>query len=390
MKYDFDRVIERTKTNSLKHDFKEERGKNQDVLPLWVADMDFQTAPVILDRLENAVRHGIFGYSETKDDYFKAIESWFQYGFGWTLNKDWLVKTPGVVFAIATAIRAYTREGESVLIQQPVYYPFREVIEDNNRKLVNSPLKLDNGYYQIDFEDFENKILEHDVKLFILCSPHNPVGRVWKKWELEKIGEICLKHHVIIVSNEIHSDFVYPEYKHIVFASLSQELSEITITCTSPSKTFNLAGLQVSNIFISNQVLRDKFQRAVAGSGYDQINLIGLIACQSAYEDGKEWLQQLKEYLKDNLTLVREFLKENLPNIKLIEPEGTYLVWLDFRSLNLLEEERQNLIENEAKLWLDSGIMFGEEGRGFERINIACPRTVLKQALEQLKVTFIQ
>jgi len=390
MKYDFDRVIERTKTNSLKHDFKEERGKNQDVLPLWVADMDFQTAPVILDRLENAVRHGIFGYSETKDDYFKAIESWFQYGFGWTLNKDWLVKTPGVVFAIATAIRAYTREGESVLIQQPVYYPFREVIEDNNRKLVNSPLKLDNGYYQIDFEDFENKILEHDVKLFILCSPHNPVGRVWKKWELEKIGEICLKHHVIIVSDEIHSDFVYPEYKHIVFASLSQELSEITITCTSPSKTFNLAGLQVSNIFISNQVLRDKFQRAVAGSGYDQINLIGLIACQSAYEDGKEWLQQLKEYLKDNLTLVREFLKENLPNIKLIEPEGTYLVWLDFRSLNLLEEERQNLIENEAKLWLDSGIMFGEEGRGFERINIACPRTVLKQALEQLKVTFIQ
>jgi len=390
MKYDFDRVIERTKTNSLKHDFKEERGKNQDVLPLWVADMDFQTAPVILDRLENAVRHGIFGYSETKDDYFKAIESWFQYGFGWTLNKDWLVKTPGVVFAIATAIRAYTREGESVLIQQPVYYPFREVIEDNNRKLVNSPLKLDNGYYQIDFEDFENKILEHDVKLFILCSPHNPVGRVWKKWELEKIGEICLKHHVIIVSDEIHSDFVYPEYKHIVFASLSQELSEITITCTSPSKTFNLAGLQVSNIFISNQVLRDKFQRAVAGSGYDQINLMGLIACQSAYEDGKEWLQQLKEYLKDNLTLVREFLKENLPNIKLIEPEGTYLVWLDFRSLNLLEEERQNLIENEAKLWLDSGIMFGEEGRGFERINIACPRTVLKQALEQLKVTFIQ
>lgn len=385
MKYDFDKVTDRRGTNCLKYDFAAERGKPEGILPLWVADMDFPTAPEILERLQQAVSHGIFGYSEGKDGYFQAAAGWYGKNFGWEVKRNWLVKTPGVVFAIAAAIRAFTEEGDAVLLQQPVYYPFGEAVKDNGRVLVNSPLKLVNGHYEIDFEDFENKIKENKVKLFLLCSPHNPVGRVWKEWELRKIGDICLKHGVLVVSDEIHSDFVWPGYKHLVFASLSSEYADITVTCTAPSKTFNLAGLQASNIFISNHELKQRFKKAIAQAGYSQLNLMGLIACQAAYEEGGAWLSELKTYLEGNLAFVREYLKEQLPEIKLIEPEGTYLIWLDFRGLGLTEEEREDLIVNKAGLWLDSGAMFGTDGEGFERINIACPRETLKKALLQLR-----
>jgi cystathionine beta-lyase len=384
MKFDFDTIIERRGTNSLKYDFAQERGKSDDLLPLWVADMDFQTAPAVLERLEQVAKHGVFGYSEGKPEYFQAVSKWYKKNFQWNVEPDWLVKTPGVVFAIASAIHAFTKEGEGILIQQPVYYPFSEVILDNHRKMVNNPLKLEDGHYQIDFEDFEEKIKTNDVKLFLFCSPHNPVGRVWTKAELQRLGDICLKYGVIVVSDEIHSDFVYPGHRHSVFASLSPELAAITVTCTAPSKTFNLAGLQISNIFISNSDLRNKFKAAINAQGYSQVNLMGLTACQAAYEDGEEWLMQLKEYLSGNLSYVREFLKEQLPKVKLIEPEGTYLLWLDFRELGLTEEEREDLIVNRAKLWLDSGAIFGEIGEGFERINIACPRVILMQAMNQL------
>ncbi|MCI6630707.1 MAG: pyridoxal phosphate-dependent aminotransferase [Lachnospiraceae bacterium] len=385
MNFDFDRVTERKGTNSLKYDFAKERGKAEDVLPLWVADMDFPAAPCILERLEKAVKHGIFGYTESKEDYFAAVSGWYRERFGWEPKASWLVKTPGVVFAIAMAIRAFTAEGDAVLIQQPVYYPFGQTIKANNRKLVNSPLKLVDGKYEMDFEDLEQKIITEHVKLFVLCSPHNPVGRVWTEEELRRVGDICLKYHVLIVADEIHSDFVYEGHKHHIFASLGEKYADNAIICTAPSKTFNLAGLQNSNIFIPNANIRKQFNRQIDATGYCEVNAMGLFSCQAAYEGGAQWLDELKVYLKGNLDYIREFLKERLPEIKLVEPEGTYLVWLDFRELGLTEAQLEELVVEKAKLWLDSGTMFGPEGEGFERVNITCPRSVLKQALEQLE-----
>ncbi|MCR5737500.1 MAG: pyridoxal phosphate-dependent aminotransferase [Eubacterium sp.] len=385
MKYDFDQIIDRKNTNSLKYDFARERGMREDALPLWVADMDFQTAPEILERLHQAVDHGIFGYTEGKEPYFNAVKHWLKTYHHWEVKRNWLIKTPGIVFALAMAVKAYTKEGESVLIQQPVYYPFSEVIEDNGRKLINNSLKNIQGHYEIDFEDFEEKIVTHNVKLFLLCNPYNPAGRVWTKEELKRMGEICLRHGVIVVSDEIHADFTFSGYEHTVFASLSEEIADITVTCTSPTKTFNFAGLQISNIFISNQTLRRAFRKQVDAAGYSQVNTMGLVACQAAYEEGRPWLEALKEYLTENLDYVRNFLKEELPQVKLIEPEGTYLIWLDFRELNLSKEALEDLIVNKAKLWLDSGVIFGEDGIGYQRINIACPRKILEQAMNQLK-----
>ena len=385
MKYDFNKIINRNNTKSLKYDFAKERNMPEDLLPLWVADMDFQTSPEIIEALNKAVSHGIYGYSEGKEEYFDAVYNWYNDNFNWQVKKEWLIKTPGVVFAIVLAINALTNEGDSVLIQNPVYYPFTEVIIDNNRKLVNNSLVRNGKKYEIDFEDFEKKIIENNVKLFILCSPHNPVGRVWKKWELEKIGDICLKHNVKIVSDEIHSDFVYPENKHIVFSSLDEKYQNITITCTAPTKTFNLAGLQISNIFIHNLEIRKKLLKQLDRVGYSQVNLMGLVACEAAYKYGIQWLNELKEYLLDNLNFLRDYLETNIPQIKLIEPEGTYLIWLDCSALGFEDKELEKFIVEKAKLWLDSGYIFGKEGEGFQRINIACPRETLKKALEQLK-----
>ena len=385
MGFDFDTVVNRKGTNSLKYDFSKERGKPEDILPLWVADMDFPTAPPILERLEKTVRHGIFGYSEGKEDYFQAVSGWYREHFQWEVERKWLVKTPGVVFAIAAAIRAFTKEGDSILLQQPVYYPFREAIIDNKRNLVNSPLQMVNGHYEIDFDDFERKIKENHVKMFLLCSPHNPGGRVWKEWELRKIGDICVENDVIVVSDEIHSDFVWEDHKHLIFSSLSPEYAQRTITCTSPSKTFNLAGLQISNIFIPNQKMRRAFRQQMAAVGYSQVGIMGLVAGQAAYEKGEEWLLAVKDYIWDNFLFLKEYIEKYMPQIPVIVPEGTYLVWLDFRELGLTEAEREKLIVNKARLWLDSGAMFGEDGEGFERINIACPRKILERALEQLR-----
>mgnify|MGYP003101752011 FL=1 len=272
------------------------------------------------------------------------------------------------------AVKAFTNEGDSVIIQQPVYYPFKETIEDNNRVVVNNSLKNVNGHYEIDFEDFERKVKENNVKLFILCSPHNPVGRVWKKWELEKLGDICVENNVTVVSDEIHSDFVYPGNKHTAFANIKEEFQNITVICTAPSKTFNLAGLQVSNIIIPNDKLRKKFRKQISAAGYSQVNALGLVACESAYRNGRQWLDSLKEYLIENINFVRDYLEENIPSVKLIEPEGTYLMWLDFGELGLENEELEDLIINKSGLWLDSGAIFGEDGKGYQRINVACPR----------------
>ena len=382
--YDFDKIIDRHGTNCLKFDFAKERGKNGDELSLWVADMDFQVAKPITDALQAQVNHGIYGYSEVKSDYFDIVKNWFKDNFGWDIKKGSLVKTPGVVYAIAMAVKAFTKEGEAVIIQQPVYYPFSEMIIANNRKLVNSPLVLKDGRYEIDFEDFEKKIVENNVKLFILCSPHNPVGRVWSVEELKRIGDICIKHDVVIFSDEIHADFVYEPNNHHVFASLGESYAANSVIATAPSKSFNIAGLQVSNIFIENKKLRDAFRNEIVKSGYSQLNTMGLVAARAAYESGKEWLDEVRAYIKDNLIFFRDYLKENIGELSLIEPEGTYLVWVDFRKLGLSEKQREDLIVNKAKLWIDSGAMFGVDGEGFERFNIACPRSYLKQALDSL------
>lgn len=384
-KINFNIVVNRKNTNCLKYDFAVRRGRPENVLPLWVADMDFKVAPEITQAIEKRVAHGIFGYSEVKEEYFEAVSAWMEQKHGWHVKEDWLVKTPGVVFALAMAVQAFAEPGDAVIIQQPVYYPFSEVIADNGRRIVDNTLELkEDGKYHINFEDFEQKVKENHVKLFLLCSPHNPVGRVWTKEELKKIAAICRKYDVIVVSDEIHEDFVF-NGKHQVFADLSEDAKNRTITCTAPSKTFNLAGLQVSNIWIANPKLREKFKKQIAAAGYSQLNTLGLTACEAAYRYGGEWHAELLGYLKSNLNFLREFLQTRLPEVKLIEPEGTYLVWLDFGSLGLTEEQREELLTKKAGIWLDSGAIFGAAGEGFERINIACPRSILKDALERIE-----
>lgn len=383
---DFDSNVNRKNTDCLKFDFAVQRGMPADVLPLWVADMDFKTSSFILDEIKNRVEHGIFGYTESGDSYYEAVSGWLSKHHNLEIQRNWVVKTPGVVFALAMAVKAFTKEQEAVLIQQPVYYPFTEVIVDNNRRVVSSDLVLDeSGKYHIDYEDFERKILENDVKLFLLCSPHNPVGRVWTREELQKIGEICLKHQVVIISDEIHEDFTFEGFVHTPTINVDERFKDITVTCTSPAKTFNLAGLQISNILIPNAELRKKFKKAIDGAGYSQLNTIGLVACEAAYRYGEVWYEELKKYLASNLAFVREYLAKELPQVHLVEPEGTYLIWLDFHELGLSNEELEDIIVNKAKLWLDSGVIFGKVGEGFQRINIATQKAVLKEALDRIK-----
>lgn len=382
---DFDRIIDRKNTGCLKYDFALKRGMPEDVLPLWVADMDFRTSSYVQDALMEQAKRGIYGYDESGESYFEAVQTWFEKHHGFLIKPEWLVKTPGVVFALAMAVKAFTDKGDAVMLQRPVYYPFSAVIEDNERRIVDNTLVSDEkGRYYMDLADFEAKIVKEKVKLFFLCNPQNPVGRVWSRKELESVGDICLKHKVIVVSDEIHADFVF-QGKHSVFAGIKEEYQDISVICTAPSKTFNIAGLQVSNIFISNRELRHRFKKQIAAAGYSQVNGAGLIACEAAYRDGEEWYQGMLSYVKENISYMKAFLEERLLRLKMLEPEGTYLVWVDFRNLQLSQEELQDLIIQKAKLWLDGGEIFGETGKGFQRFNTACPRATLQKALEQLE-----
>ena len=382
---DFDKVVDRKNTSCLKYDFAVKRGMPADILPLWVADMDFKTSSYIQDAVAAQAEHGIYGYTESGDSYFEAVQSWFFTHYDWKVEEKWLVKTPGVVFALAMAVQAFTQENDAVMIQQPVYYPFSGVIKDNGRRIIDNTLVQDEvGNYHMDIADFEEKIVKEQVKLFFLCNPHNPVGRAWNREELEKIGDICYKHHVLIVSDEIHADFVYNR-KHQVLVNLKKEYEEITITCTAPSKTFNIAGLQVSNIFIPDNQLRHRFKRQIAASGYSQLNAAGLAACEAAYRYGEEWYNGVKAYIRENISFTKKFLEERIPKVKMLEPEGTYLVWVDFRALGLSNRELEDLIIHKAGLWLDSGAIFGAAGEGFQRINVACPRVTLQTALEKIE-----
>ena len=382
---DFDTIVNRKGTNCLKYDFALRRGMPEDVLPLWVADMDFPTSSYVQDALTERLAHPIFGYSEVQDEYFKALAGWMKRHHNWEIQRSWLTKTPGVIFALAMAVKAYTEPGDSILIQQPLYYPFAEVIEDNKRVVVSSNLYLgEDNRYHIDYEDFENKIKENNIKLFLLCNPHNPSGRDFTKEELTIIGDICLKYGVIVVSDEIHNDFVF-KGEHTVFASIKKEYEDICVVCTSASKTFNLASMLVSNIFIPNRELKRKFRKQTDAAGMSQLNILGLLATQAAYENGDVWYEAMHSYVKANIEYTREYVKNNLPGVNVIDGEGTYLMWLDFRGTGLEADEIDRRIINDAKLWLDSGRIFGESGLGFERINVAAPRAIVTECLERIR-----
>jgi len=383
LKYDFDVITDRKGTDCLKWDFSKERGIPEDALPMWVADMDFKTPECVQTALKKVVEHGIFGYTNTKEEFARVVCDWFLRNHSYAFSPEWLVKTPGVVFALATAVKAFCEPGDGVVIQQPVYYPFFSVIRNNKRRIVNNPLIYRDGRYEMDYEDLEQKVSGDDVKLFILCSPHNPVGRVWTKEELTKVWDICSRHGVIVVSDEIHCDFTYPGYVHTVFASLSDEAADNCVILTAPSKSFNLAGLQYSSIFIKNVQLRRKFEAAVYATGYDEPSVMGVTAARAAYSGGQEWLDQLRVYLADNLAFMKKYLRDNMPDAGLVEPEGTYLVWVDCRGLGLTDEELNDAIVNKARLWLDAGRIFGDEGKGFQRFNLACPRDTLEEALKR-------
>lgn len=383
MKYDFDRIIDRSGTDAIKYDIKG-HGMTEGVIPLWVADMEFRAPECVVQAMKERCDHGIFGYTGVSKGYKKALLNWTERRFGWSFEDDWLICTPGVVNAISTAIRALSQRGDAILIQEPVYYPFRKTIELNDRKLCVNQMKYDGRSYIIDFDDFEDKIKNESVKIFILCSPHNPVGRVWSEAELMRMGEICFKYGVIIIADEIHADFVFTPAKHLMFPGLDSRFEDITVLCTAPSKTFNLAALQTSNIFIPNEKLRESFTSEMSRCGCEEANGLGLTAVRAAYEGGEEWLEELLVYLKGNLELVERYLVDNLSSPRLVKPQGTYLLWLDFGGLGLDEKGLDELMIDKAGLWLSAGTTFGSGGSGFRRLNMACPRSTLHTALDRL------
>ncbi|MDD2213961.1 MAG: pyridoxal phosphate-dependent aminotransferase [Oscillospiraceae bacterium] len=386
MTYNFDQVIDRKGTGSLKYDCAAARQVPEDCLPLWVADQDFRCPPCVSQALIQRAEHGIFGYTEPDQGYYEALRYWFSRRWQWQPDLNGFVQTPGVVFALAMAVRAFTQPGDAVLIQTPVYYPFTEVILDNNRRLVTSPLSLRDGHYEMDFVSLRRQLETQQVKLLFLCNPHNPVGRVWTATELRQLGDLCARYQVKIVADEIHADFVYAPAIHRSFLTVNPNLAEQTMVCTAPSKTFNLAGLQIANIYLPGQAMRTAFKHEVNAAGYSQANCMGLIACKACYSaEGEAWLEELKLYLQDNIAYIDQFVAQNLPELAVIKPEGTYLLWLDCRKLNLEGTELRQFMRQQAKLWLDDGFIFGQGGEGFVRLNIACPKATLTEAMRRLQ-----
>ena len=385
MKYNFDELINRYNTNSVKYDLKDELKKPENVIPMWVADMDFKVPEELENALVTTARHGIFGYTATKADYVESVQAWYKNNFSWDTNDEWIVITPSVLFAVSMAVRSLSEPGDNVLIQEPVYHPFRGIIKRNNRNLIVNQLVLKGHRYEVDFDDFEDKIKNNDIRLFILCSPHNPVGRVWTLDELTRMGHICKKYNVLVISDEIHSDLVYSQYKHTVFADI-EDMKDIAVVCTAPTKTFNIAGLQSANAFIPNEQIRRRFVSESEKIAGIHLNVMGMVATKAAYDYGREWLDELLVYLEDNLNFLSDYIEDNISEVKLIRPEGTYLPWLDFRMLNLDDKQLDDFLLYKAGLWLNIGSIFGSGGEGFARMNIACPKSVLQQALSQLQI----
>ena len=377
MKYDFDKQISRRGTDSYKWDSAE----SEHVLPMCVADMDFPTAPAIVDALKKRIEHGIFGYTRVPESYYKVVTDWFSRRHNWTVNREWIIYTSGVVPAVSAIIKALTVPGDKVLVQTPVYNCFFWSIRNNGCEMVSSPLCYADNTYTIDYEDLECKAADPKVKIMLLCNPHNPAGRVWKREELVRIGAICIRHGVTVVSDEIHCELVFPGHRYTPFASISEDFLRHSVTCLSPSKAFNIAGLQIANIVCADANRRSKIDRAINDNEVCDVNPFGVIATQAAYNEGEKWLDQLIEYLHANYLYMREFCREHLPEFPVTVLEGTYLVWMDCRKLGLPSEELERQLMEQGDLWLNAGIMYGMEGEGFMRWNIACPRTTLIDGL---------
>ena len=381
--YDFDKVVNRRQTNSIKYD--REKAQDPKIIPMWVADMDFETLPEVKDALIKRAEHGVFGYAAPTDKYYESVINWMKTRHQFMIEKEWIVPTPGIVGALKLAVRAFTKPNDHILIMKPVYYPFDASIVLNHRFVSECPLTLKENHYECDFELLERVIIEDDVKMMILCNPHNPIGKVWTQDELYQIGTICQRNKVFVISDEIHMDFIYGENKHIPFYNVDESFKEFSMICTAPSKTFNLATLQTSNIVIANEKVRELFIAEKMASGMSDPNVFGLDACEAAYTYGAAWTDELVAYLQGNIDYMVQFFAEKLPDIKVVDPQGLYLIWVDLRSLNMSHDELEEFMLKKAHLWLDEGYIFGTGGDGFERFNVACPRSVLQKALEQLE-----
>jgi cystathionine beta-lyase len=352
---------------------------------MWVADMDFPCPGPVVDALVERAQHRIFGYTSPTESYYGAIVNWMKKRHGWEIEPEWICTTPGVVPALNMLVKTYISPGDSVLIQTPVYYPFNKAVENSDGVLVTNSLIYEDGRYSMDFADLEEKTKDPQVKMAILCSPHNPVGRVWIRDELVRFGEICINNNVLVVSDEIHGDLILDGFVFTPFAGISEAFAQNSITCTAPSKTFNLAGLKTSNIIIPNEQVRSRYKKTLERTGLRGVGAFGVVALEAAYNHGEEWLAQVLDYIMGNLRCLEEYIAEHLPQITVVPLEGTYLVWLDCRRLGLGKLELEQVMLKEAKVYLDEGYIFGIEGEGFERINIACPRSVLVEALERIR-----
>ena len=381
MKYNFDEIISRRGTNSYKWD----SSADADVLPMWVADMDFRTAPSVVEALKKRVEHGIFGYVRVPDAYYEAITNWFVRRHAWRIEKEWIIYTTGVVPALSAVIKALTAPGDKVMVQTPVYNCFFSSIRNNGCGMIANPLIYRNGTYQIDFADLEQKAADPSVKVLLLCNPHNPAGRVWTKQELTRIGDICIRNNVWVVADEIHCELVFPGHTYIPFASISQEFLMHSVTCTSPSKAFNLAGLQIANIISADTNIRTKIDKAINVNEVCDVSPFGVEALIAAYNDSEEWLEELKQYLFDNYNYLRAYFAEYLPEFPVSILEGTYLVWVDCSVLNQSSDEIIKTLLEKEKIWVNEGSLYGEAGEGFIRINIACPRQQLIEGLNRLR-----
>ena len=384
MKFNFDKIIDRTNNFSAKWSEMNKNFGTNNLLPMWVADMDFLTAPCVMEALKDRLEQGIFGYTTRPSSYNESIVNWLDNRFSWKINQEWLMFSPAVITSISLLIQNLTQKNDKIMIQEPVYSPFHSIVESNERSLVISPLvKLDDGSYVMDYEDIEAKI--KDVKVFILCNPHNPVGRVWTREELTRLGEICLKHNVLVISDEIHSDIILKNHKHTPFASISKEFRENTITCMAPTKTFNLAGLQSSFLVISNPYYYEVMDKAFSILDIKRNNAFSLVATEAAYNYGEDWLYELIKYIEDNVDFAIDYIKNHMPQLKVKKPEGTYLLWVDFSNLNVDKKDLKNALINKGRIAFSDGSSFGIGGDGYYRINLACPRSMVLEGLKRIE-----
>ncbi len=387
MKYNFDEIVYREGTNSIKYDARERYFKNKDVLPLWVADTDFKTPDFIVSAIKNRASHEIYGYTYRPDSFFEAVIGWMKRRHNWDIQKEWISSSPGVVAGLTLAIEAFSNPGDGVIVQPPVYFPFFESVKGTHRQMIENPLKIQNNRYTFDFDDLKSKITPN-TKLLLLCNPQNPGGMAWTYEELKELSEICLKNNIIVISDEIHSDLIFKPHRHIPYANLSEEAAHNSVICMAPSKTFNVAGLASSLVIIPDKKKFVKYEKALNVMHLGMGNIFGSISLEAAYTHGDQWLNELLEYLWNNYQLLEQFFSTHLPRVQVMKPEATYLIWLNFKDYGMNDKQLSDFITNKAGVGLNNGARFGTGGEGWMRLNIGCPRSILQQGLDQLKRAF--